>query len=114
VKVIIAGSRTVTNPLAIESAIQDSGFIITEVVSGGARGADMLGEQWAKANGIPVKVFPADWNTHGKSAGAIRNGQMAKYANALIAVCDGITPGTQDMIRQAKRCGLKVYIKETY
>ena len=72
---------------------------ITEVISGTAHGIDTLGEKWAERHGIPVKRFPADWNAHGKSAGPIRNRQMAQYADALIVVIDRtvLSPGSRNM-----------------
>lgn len=99
-KTIIAGSRSITNMAMIEKAVGLSGWRerITEVVSGGAWGADRLGEQWAKRNGIPVTRFPADWNRHGKSAGAIRNKEMAAYAEALIAIWNLGSRGTRHMV----------------
>ena len=79
---------------------------ITEVVSGGADGADKCGEQWARSKGIPVRVFHASWETHGKAAGPLRNEQMAQYADALIPFRGG--RGTQNMIRQAGFYGLQI------
>lgn len=109
-KTIIAGGRDVTDYSAVVSAIKESGFVITEVVSGKARGVDKLGELWAEAYSIPVKLFPADWAKHGRAAGPIRNEQMAKYADALIAVWDGESRGTGDMIKQATKLGLQVFV----
>lgn len=109
-KVIIAGSRNITSFAVVEAAIKQSGFEITEVVSGRCRGVDLLGEDWAKRNGIPVKPFPADWDKHGKSAGPIRNMQMAEYAEALIAIPKAHSKGTKDMIRRAEAWRLKIYI----
>lgn len=108
-RVIIAGGRDLTEYYEVCKAVHRSGFEITEVVSGGARGADTLGELWAEANRVPVKQFPADWKTHGRSAGPIRNSDMADYADALIAIPTG-GPGTRNMIAQAKARGLKVHI----
>jgi len=79
---------------------------ITEVVGGGANGADLCGKTFAKVNHIPYKEFKARWGCYGKSAGPIRNKQMAEYADALIAFPGG--RGTEDMIRQAKEKGLKI------
>lgn len=110
-KTIIAGSRTITNMLEVELACGESEFFITEVVCGGAAGVDQLGNDWARARKIPVKHFPADWRTHGKSAGPIRNRQMAEYAEALIAVHDGKSRGTKNMIEEATKRGLKVFVK---
>ena len=111
-KTIIAGSRGVTHAEIVEKAILLSQFDITEVVSGTARGVDQLGEAWAEKNHIPIRRFPADWDTFGKSAGMIRNKQMAEYADALIAIWDGESKGTLNMIHVANRLGLKVYIHE--
>jgi len=128
-KCIIAGDRNIVNKAILEKAIKKSGFTITEVVSGGARGADTLGEEWAKENGIPVKEFPADWNNlavkgaviktnawgkqYNAAAGTFRNKQMADYADALIAIqTNGKTPGTQNMIKLAKENELEVFVYE--
>lgn len=97
-KVVIAGSRDITDRMGLVKAIKQSGFEITEVVSGCARGVDKLGEAWARANDIPIKEFPADWNKHGNAAGPIRNAEMAEYADALIVLWDGESKGTKNMI----------------
>ena len=60
--------------------------IATGIVSGGARGVDKLGEQIADEQHIPVTKFLADWDNYGKGAGFIRNEEMAKYADELLAV----------------------------
>ena len=109
-KTIIAGSRDVTELSVVASAIDRSGFAISEVVSGTARGVDRLGEQWAQQNGVPVARFPANWDRYGNGAGHIRNGEMADYADALVAVWDGESPGTAGMIRNARKKGLKVHV----
>lgn len=108
-KVIIAGSRNVTEPEMVIEAIESSKFEITEIVSGCARGVDQLGECWAEAVGVPIKKFKPNWAL-GKGAGLIRNIQMAEYANALIAIWDGKSRGTSHMIIEARKRGLKVYI----
>jgi SLOG family YspA-like protein len=111
-KTIIAGSRTITDPMLVWRAIDHSGFEITEVVSGAAKGVDQIGEVWGLVHFVPVKYFEADWDRYGKSAGAIRNVQMAEYADALIAVWDGKSPGTKNMIETARKRGLKVFVSE--
>lgn len=110
-KVIIAGPRFVNNPQFVAAAIAASKFIITEVVSGHARGVDQLGEDWAREHGVHYTLFPADWNKYGKAAGPRRNEQMAKYADALIAVWDGQSRGTGHMIRTMKNMEKIVYVK---
>ena len=109
-KTIIAGSRTITDMAIVEYAIQQSGFEINEVVSGGAKGVDILAQQWAKAHDIPLKVFMAKWDIHGKSAGPIRNQEMADYADQLIAIWDGASNGTRHMIDCANRKGIRVSV----
>ncbi len=85
-------------------------FEITEIVSGTCKGVDQLGEEWAGRKGIPVKRFPADWNQYGRRAGPLRNREMAKYADALIAIWDGESRGTKNMIDEALREKLEVYV----
>lgn len=109
-KVIIAGSRDIDNYDLIVEAIQQAEFEITEVVSGTARGPDKLGEQWARDNFIPISRFPADWNTHGKSAGYRRNAEMGQYADALIAVWDGQSRGTKHMIDIMKKLNKPYFV----
>ncbi len=108
-KVIVAGSRSITDKQTVYSAIKDSGFDVSEVVSGNANGVDKLGEQWAVEHGIKVTVFKPQWNLFGKQAGSVRNTEMARYADALIAVWDGKSNGTRDMIRKASMLNLLIY-----
>ena len=97
-KVIVAGTRTIEDYEVVCKAIEESGFEITELVSGGARGVDKLGERWAKENGVPVNVFQAEWEKYGNRAGPIRNVAMGSYADALIAIRHGPSPGTSHMV----------------
>lgn len=69
-----------------------------EIVSGGARGADKLGEIYALDRGYSVKRFPANWDKHGKSAGFRRNAEMSEYGDILIAFWDNRSRGTKNMI----------------
>ena len=109
-KTIIAGSRTITDIKHVLDAAAVCGWLISEVVSGTARGVDLLGEQAAAMAGVPVKRFPADWDKYGKKAGYLRNMQMAEYAEALLAIWDGISAGTNHMINIAKTKGLRTYV----
>lgn len=113
-KTIIAGSRTIRDYSVVVNAIGESGFEITEVVSGCAMGVDAIGERWAFLNKIPVKKLPADWKQYGKKAGIIRNMLMADYAEALIAVWFNKSKGTKHMIDCANEHGLHVFVKEVF
>lgn len=111
-KLIIAGSRKFTEDPDYEelkSAISKTGLKVIEVVSGRAKGADSLGERWAIENNIPVQPFPADWETHKKAAGHLRNAQMAKYGTAAVLLWDGHSPGTKGMQELMRRSGKPYY-----
>src|SRR5215475_7789434 len=97
-KLIIAGSRTFTDyPLLCQTRAPDH-HRITQVITGGARGADQLGYRWAWKHTIRHQLFRADWERFGKSAGGRRNHQMAQAGDMLLAFWDGKSPGTQHMI----------------
>mgnify|MGYP003335305129 CR=1 FL=1 len=115
-KVIIAGSRDITDisvvaPILTEAFVQLNIVKPPEIVSGGAKGVDHIGEIFAKHIGYDLKVFPADWNKHGKAAGPIRNKQMAEYADAAIVIHNG-SRGSLNMIEQMKKLNKPVYVKE--
>jgi len=116
-RTIIAGSRGISDVRLVKEAVEKSDFLITEIVSGHARGVDKAGERYAESADIDLVIFPANWNKHGYSAGHIRNERMARYAIAdesrpggLIAIWDGVSRGTKNMIDTANRLGLKVFI----
>ncbi len=119
-KIIIAGSRTITDYDIVDRAVFQALFSwkklytdITEVFSGCARGVDILGEQWTVKYGKQLLLYPADWNKYGKKAGYLRNEKMAKHADGLVAIWDGKSKGTKHMINIAKKKGLKVYVYKT-
>jgi hypothetical protein len=112
VKVIIAGHRDYEDYDELLVAIDECPFEITEVVSGHARGVDQMGERWSETVlHKDATVFPADWDRFGNGAGPIRNAEMARYGEALIALWDGRQHGgTWNMIKQARLRRLKVHI----
>ena len=124
-RVIIAGSRDFDDFQKLMNSCNDILSKITDqhnnldtirIISGTARGADWLGEQYAKNAGYEVSRFSADWDGLGKRAGYVRNAEMAKYAMAdgnygiLIAFWDGKSKGTKHMIDLAEKNGLEVHI----
>jgi len=111
-RVIIAGSRSITDYHIVEEAVKESGIEVSVVISGVARGVDSLGEEYALRHGVLLERYPADWDRYGRSAGYIRNTEMASKADALIAIMikEG-SKGTEHMIQEANRCGLMVYVK---
>ena len=80
------------------------------VICGEARGADTVGKNWARSRSVDVESFPADWDTHGKAAGYIRNAEMAERGTHLIVFWDGESRGTRNMIEVAKEKGLTVRV----
>ncbi len=109
-KVIIAGSRDITDLNVVREAVNRSRFPVSEVLSGCARGVDILGEIIASELNVPVRRFPARWKEEGKRAGYIRNEEMAANAEALVAIWNGISKGTFHMIDIATKKKLKVYV----
>ena len=81
------------------------------IISGGAKGADALGEEYARERGFIIVRYPAEWEKYGRQAGPMRNREMAANADALIAFWDDKSKGTKNMIEEAKKRGLKVAIK---
>lgn len=112
-KTIIAGSRNAEISMSrLLEIIELAGIPITEVVSGNSGNVDKLGEQWAKGVKLPITQFNAAWQAYGSSAGPRRNRQMAEYADALIAIWDGKSRGTLNMIKEATKRALKVYVMQ--
>ena len=120
-KIIIAGSRDFSNYKLLktecnnfinqyQSATEYLPYDDIEIISGNARGADKLGEQYAKEHNHKCDVMPANWNKYGKRAGYLRNADMAKKAHALIAFWDGKSKGTKHMIELAKQNYLTIKV----
>lgn len=111
-KTIIAGSRGVVDYNVLLKAVGECGWEITHVISGAARGADALGERYAKENNLPLTRMPADWNK-GRGAGYIRNIEMASIAEACLVLWDGESKGSAHMINIAAKNNLKLFVKTT-
>jgi len=109
-KVIVAGSRTFNNYALLKATLDElNEQEDIEIVSGTARGADTMGEQWAKENNKIIHRFKPDWSI-GKSAGIKRNIEMAQFSDAAIIFWDGQSVGSKHMIDFAKQRGLKVKV----
>lgn len=114
-RVVVAGSRDFNDynlaKIHISVCISRIRELYTLVfVSGGCRGADMLGERYAKENGFQIERYTADWDTYGKSAGPIRNKQMAEIADYIICFWDGKSQGTKSMVNFAKKLNKTIKI----
>ena len=116
-KVIIAGGRDFTNVTVMATTLnnlQDIDHVIEieklTLICGMARGADLTAYKLFSEVGLPVKMYPADWDQYGKQAGFIRNIQMADVADMLIAFWDGESRGTAHMIDTARKLNLNVLV----
>lgn len=111
-KVIVAGGRDFDDYELLKNKLDILLQNKTEVtiVSGAARGADKLGERYAKERGYAISSYPAKWNKYGNSAGYVRNREMAKFGDALVAFWDGKSKGTRHMINLAKEEALMIRV----
>jgi len=119
-RIIVAGSREFTDYALLDRklthVLQRLTPDDTAIVSGLARGADLMGKRWAEEHGFDVLPFPANWYPRGKEggldrrAGYIRNEEMLKVATHLVAFWDGQSPGTSNMIDIARKKGIKVVV----
>ena len=115
-RVIVCGCRDFDNKAFCFSQLDEilSGYTDPEIVSGHADGADHFGEEYAKAHGLKLSIFPAEWSRYGRAAGPIRNRKMLEYASEetplIIAFWNGKSRGTKNMIMQANKAGAEVHI----
>lgn len=112
-KVVVAGGRDFNDYELLKETLNhllQKKLPDVEIVSGAARGADALGERYAKEYNLGLHKKPADWDRYGKSAGYRRNAEMAKYADAAVCFWDGKSKGTKHMIDLAEKEGLQLKI----
>lgn len=121
-RILVCGGRTfhnfqlltiALNDIAIEFDCKTDGeegdWLPTfHIISGGAKGADSLAEDYATINGCAFTEYPADWNKHGKAAGPIRNQQMLDEGKPDLVVAFPGGNGTADMVSRAKKAGVEV------
>lgn len=115
-RVIVCGSRRWHDRHAIETwlahlADLTDNLATVTIVTGFAAGADRIAHQEALKAGLLVEPHPADWQTHGKAAGPVRNERMAELgADLCVAFWDGRSAGTHDMMLRAEKHGIPVEI----
>lgn len=111
-KIAIIGSRTFNDYDLLKRTILKTISIeqIEKVVSGGARGADQLGEQFAREFNLSTTIFLPEWSKHGRSAGFIRNAEIIKNSDFVFAFWDGESKGTLNSINTAKKLNIPVII----
>ena len=119
-RLLIAGSRRCwTSPHSIDNAFKtltgDIGDEPFTVVTGGANGADISGEQWADERGYVNEVHNADWDQYGKRAGYIRNAEMVDSGiNFALIFWDGTSKGTANTMKLLREANIDHVISVTY
>jgi len=112
-KVLVCGGRDYNNTDRVFEVLDELNSPENEftcIISGGARGADRLGERYAKERGLSLRVFPARWDVHGRSAGMIRNKEMLDKGKPDLVVAFPGGSGTANMVRIARSAGIKVIV----
>lgn len=112
-RIIVAGSRGFKDykllKTKLDSLLKNKEKSEIVIVSGTAKGADLLGEKYANDNKLLIKRFVPDWDI-GKQAGHIRNADMASYADACILFWDGVSTGTASMKKMAENKELQLRV----
>lgn len=111
-RLAVIGSRTFTDYKKLVEVLDGVALLqpITQVVSGGAPGADRLAEKYGKDKGIAVRIFPAEWTKYGKSAGFRRNADIIKNCDGVVAFWDGVSKGTAHSISLAEKAQKEITV----
>lgn len=110
-RVLVCGSREIElYPQELDRVFNANDITPKLIISGGAMGPDTTAIDWARKNNIEYKVFYADWFTHGRKAGILRNIEMVKLCDICIAFWNGKSSGTKFTIDNAKESGKRVIV----
>lgn len=107
-RVLVCGGRDYTDGTRLNEVL--SGLNIAEIAQGNARGADRLAAWWAASRKIPCRSYPADWSSHGKGAGPLRNARMLRDFNPDLVVAFPGGKGTADMVKRAESAGFETLL----
>ena len=100
-KVAVVGSRTFSDYNKLKAVLD--GFNISTIVSGGAYGADKMGERYAKENNLKTIIHLPDYDNHGRGAPLIRNTEIINDAEMVVSFWDGESRGTRDAMKKAHK-----------
>jgi len=118
-KLAIVGSRTFNDYELMADIIMNHFWdvggdiptnVLDTIISGGAKGADSVGKQFAHNYKIPVEIYLPEWDKWGKTAGFFRNQQIVDACDIVLAFWDGYSPGTKDTIERAKQAKKPTFI----
>lgn len=102
-KIGVIGSRNFDNYKLLAETLQS--FNVSLIISGGAIGADALALKFAISNVIPFKVFKPNYKKYNRIAPLVRNSEIVKESDFILAFWDSKSKGTLDTIFKAKRSG---------
>jgi hypothetical protein len=108
-KIAVIGSRTFDDYGLLRKTL-DAIPDISSIISGGAKGADSLAEQWAKEKGIGTVVFKPEWAKYGMGAGVVRNRLIIEDCDYCIAFWDGKSKGTLNSIEMCKKLNKRITV----
>ncbi len=105
-RLAVVGSRTLKNIDLCRYIPPEA----NEIISGGAAGVDRCAASYAKKRGIRLTVFYPDYDAFGRSAPHIRNEQIIRYADAVLAFWDGESRGTASVIEKCQHYGIPIKV----
>ncbi len=109
-RLLVCGGRDFTNFEGLNEELTWLAGLhpITVIIHGGAQGADKLAGEWARLARIPVEIYPADWDKHGRAAGPLRNKRMIIEGKPELVLAFPGGRGTANMVQQAREAGIVV------
>jgi YspA, cpYpsA-related SLOG family len=109
-RVLVCGGRDFSDRKLAFDTLDDLFHheVVDCIIEGDARGADRIAGAWAKERHIDLRLFPADWQKYGRSAGSIRNKQMLDEGKPDLVIAFPGGHGTANMIKQSKQAGVRV------
>jgi hypothetical protein len=121
IRVLVTGGREYADAATVHSRLDwvhaspmSGGIAVvihgacTDPPTGRLRGADRWADEWARAHGVPVEAYPAEWGTYGKAAGPIRNRRMLVQGNPELVLAFPGGTGTAHMVKLARQAGVPV------
>lgn len=111
-RVAVTGGRTFDDIECVHRSLKalDDVYRVTELLHGGATGADSLAASWARARGIIVTEYKADWQRHGRAAGPKRNAEMLRVGSPDMLIAFEGGTGTADCVRRAQALNIPVVV----
>lgn len=109
-RLAIIGSRSFSDYEVLKENVLKSFPNVLLIVSGGAKGADKLGEKLADELGLKTEIYLPDWARYGKGAGLVRNELIIKNSEGVIAFWDGLSKGTKKSIEISRSLKKKIVV----